>query len=381
MRILFHYESMALGGQQTHLYNLLRELPPRCEVHLAYNNPGDFLDVMATAAPCHALGVPLRHREYQRRPWRVAQAAWRLDGVVRRIGAGALVTGSGVGSIWGGLVARARRIPHARVVGGAPSQIEARLYANYKRLCVDRLIDRYFGWEAVFQELEAVGVSRSKMTETPPAVDGSLFRPPTPEERREARRALGLPDDVMVIGWSGRIAENMQVKWTVAMAAELARRGRVPVHLLLVGGGDWVEELTRRVADAGLSDRTTFLGWRPYLEMPRLYGAMDVVPLLSEDPQGGSILREAMACGRAVMTVDGPSGAQREFVRHLENGILFGVTEFTTVAADWAERLWDDRELSAALGDGAAAYAHAEMSFARVAGIVADWAEGAAGRP
>lgn len=366
---------MALGGLQTYTFSLLKHLGSRADVHLAYNNPGDFLSVMQTAAPCHWLRVPIRPREYQRRPWRLGRSMWALNRLIGELSAHALVTGSGLGSIQGGVVARRRRIPHARIVGGAPSQIETRLYANYERLAIDRLIDRYFGWEAVFDELQAVGVDRAKMTLTPPAVDVSLFRPPTASERRAARDELGVATNATVIGWSGRIAENMQVKWTVQLAAELAHRGVGPLHLLLVGGGDWVRELRARVDAAGLTERTTFLGWRPYERMPSYYHAMDIVPLLAPDPQGGSILREAMACGLPVVTVDGESGAQRDFIEHLTNGILVHPDGFVSTAADWVQRLLDEPKLAQALGREAARYATAHMSFDRVAALVADWAE------
>ena len=42
---------------------------------------------------------------------------------------------------------------------------------------------------------------------------------------------------------------------------------------------------------------------------------MDVVPLLARDPQGGSIIREAMAAGKLTVSVDGPSKVQSEIMK------------------------------------------------------------------
>ena len=61
---------------------------------------------------------------------------------------------------------------------------------------------------------------------------------------------------------------------------------------------------------------------------------MDIVPLLESDPHGGSILREAMACGKLVLTVDGPSHAQTSFITHQTTGLLVDSATFLNDAFD-----------------------------------------------
>ena len=46
----------------------------------------------------------------------------------------------------------------------------------------------------------------------------------------------------------------------------------------------------------------------PYEKVPYYISEMDVVPLIHHDPHGGSIIREAMSCGKVALTVDGDSG-------------------------------------------------------------------------
>ena len=99
------------------------------------------------------------------------------------------------------------------------------------------------------------------------------------------------------------------------------------------------------------------------LRVPELISAMDVVPLLEEDPRGGSILREAMACGKVIITVDGKSGAQREWVNHLDNGILVASDNFIDESASWIQKLKYDSHLYEKIGNSGVAYCKEKMGF------------------
>lgn len=93
------------------------------------------------------------------------------------------------------------------------------------------------------------------------------------------RAELGIPTDAFVIGHVGRFTEQKNHRFLVKIAAEVAAR-RPETYLLLVGKGELRPEIEQQVAQAGLADRTLFLGARA--DVPRLMrGAMDVFVLPS----------------------------------------------------------------------------------------------------
>jgi len=97
-------------------------------------------------------------------------------------------------------------------------------------------------------------------------------------------------------------------------------------------------------------------------QVNRYVNAMDIVPLLEEDPQGGSIVREAMACGRIALSVDGTSGTQRRFMP-AGAAILVPPGQFVAAAADAILTLADDPQARATIGKNARRYAVHHMSF------------------
>jgi glycosyltransferase involved in cell wall biosynthesis len=250
-------------------------------------------------------------------------------------------------------------------------QVERTLYRFYRVLCIDSLIDGYFGWPAVLRELRRKGVPERKLHVVENAVDTQMFAPLAADEREAVRRRLGIAQDEFVIGWVGRISLDMQVRNTVLLVEALARRGLGRLRLLVVGGGPWEEGLRQMLVGLSLDKLAILTGWVPMEDVNELIAAMDVVPLLEEDPQGGSIVREAMACGRVALSVDGASGTQRRFMLP---GCAFLVPTdgFIEEAADVVEQLVARPRLVAATGVAARAYACEEMSFDRQVKALSD---------
>ena len=96
---------------------------------------------------------------------------------------------------------------------------------------------------------------------------------------------------------------------------------------------------------------------------------MDVVPLLEKDPHGGSLLREAMACGKIALSVDGESGAQKEFMLK-ENSILVPSDDYIGHAAKKIIFLHENTDFLKSLGAKARSYATQEMSFEYQANLI-----------
>lgn len=363
MNIVFFYESMDLGGQQTQTYQLLRRIAAHGHsVSWAYTQGSAMKPRVEEHARVRRVGKRIGSKDYLRRPWGIVARARALATWLKAERADVVVSGSGIGSLIAGLAARRAGARHFRLVGCSLRQVEPTLYRSYRWCGIDRLIDGYFGWPAVFDELASRGVPSRKFVELNNAVDTDLFLPLPASEREEFRRTLGIATGELVIGWIGRISPDMQVGNTVQLCATLRRRGLDRFRLLIVGGGPWMDGLRTMIDELGLTDRSLLTGWVPMEQVCRYINAMDIVPLLEADPQGGSVVREAMACGRVALSVDGASGTQRRFMQG-DHAVLVPPQQFLERAADAVVALAGDPGARERIGRNARGYALAEMSF------------------
>ena len=362
MNILFFYESANCGGQQTQTYNLVKRLAKKGhQVSWVYLYGSGIEDAAAAYATVEKIPIPLRPKEYRRKPWKLLTIGGGLFKFCRANEIEVIISGSGIGSLVCGWVARRLGIQHYRLVGGSLKQIGPTLYRIYPWIRIDALIDGYFGWPAVFEELESKGVSSTKFVELQNAVDTDMFFPLPSAERERVRSSLGIQTDEVVIGWIGRIARNMQVWSTVELAGRLRETGFDRFKLLFVGGGPDFDDLKTLVSQTGLDRVAIYTDWLPMTEVNRFVNAMDVVPLLEADPQGGSIVREAMACGRVALSVDGESATQRRFMLP-DCSILVSPDNYVGAAAEAILDLVANDQLEN-MGRKARLYAEKHMSF------------------
>ena len=373
MHIAFHYPGINLGGQQTYMLGLMRELVAiGHRVSWVYHYGDALLQDIESVGAALRLPMPrfnagtlgiqrVLNRQYY---WRVG--ALLMSRFCRREGVDLLVTASTPDTIIGNTVALRTSTLHFRLLGGSLRQVEPHWLKRWPSWGIDVGVTGYFGWPAVHEELVGVGVSRHKCVSLPMPVDTVRHYPLPLSERLAIRRGLGLRDDALVIGWIGRTNRNMQVWDTVALARRVRALGFDNFQLLLVGGGDDFEALKAEVRDAGLADRSVLTGWLPYDRMNAMANAMDVVPLLEPDPHGGSILREAMAAGRVALSVDGPSRVQRSFMDDT-HAVLVPSASYLESAAEAVVALAGDPARRERLGLAAAEYARERMSFRRLA--------------
>jgi glycosyltransferase involved in cell wall biosynthesis len=137
----------------------------------------------------------------------------------------------------------------------------------------------------------------------PNGVDTDRFRP-RPEERTALRQALDLPDGAPVIGMVARF-HDMKDHATFLAAARIFLQQHPDAVFLLAGLGTdpGPSELTKRVAEAGLSGNVRGLGVRRDLE--KVYPAFDLMTLTSAYGEGcPNVLLEAMACGLPCVATD-----------------------------------------------------------------------------
>jgi glycosyltransferase involved in cell wall biosynthesis len=145
----------------------------------------------------------------------------------------------------------------------------------------------------------------------------------SPEDRRLARCALGIPPDRVLAGCVGRIVE-WKGQLEFLRAAAVALRSAPDSGVVVVGdvtdASDAYGRAVREEVQAlGMADRVWFTG---FLKDPlQVYSLMDVLVHSSIQPEPfGLVLTEAMAHGVPVIAAD--SGGPLEIIRNGVDGFL-----------------------------------------------------------
>jgi glycosyltransferase involved in cell wall biosynthesis len=137
--------------------------------------------------------------------------------------------------------------------------------------------------------LEEFHIRRSLLTFVPNGVDCGRF---SPGDGAEVRSRLGLPLDALVFGYVGHLRPEKNLELLVDAFADASVPGS---RLLLIGEGERLEALRRKVAERNIGDQAVFAGavndTAPY------YRAMDVFALSSLTEQMSISQLEAMASG------------------------------------------------------------------------------------
>ena len=376
IHILFYYPSIGLGGQQTHIMQLAQALKNKShEVSWLYTY-GDAL-IEEAGQYCHLKKLLLpRFNQSRFGVGRIINRLiyynlleWYLTRYVKKYKVDAVLSSTSKDSRVVNKLAKKQLIKHYRYIAGSMMQVEPHFLASYKRNEVDKYINGYFGWPAVFEELKTQDVPEHKFIYLPFAVNTDKFYPLEAAEIYAFRQKIGIANEDTVIGWIGRTALNMQLWDTLRLGRMLKDKGVTGFRLLFIGGGSDFEHLQNEVIKNDLEAETILTGWIPYQEVNKYVNAMDIVPLLEADPHGGSIVREAMACGRLALSVDGPSGTQALFMKP-EGSILVKSENYLEEAAAVVVNLIGNREAINNYGQKARAYVMTNLTFPKQAEII-----------
>jgi glycosyltransferase involved in cell wall biosynthesis len=355
LRVLRVIARMNVGGPALVVSALARALDPeRFEQRIITGMVGegeeDYLELQAPDVSVDV--IPGLGRTLQ--PFDDVRALAALHGAIRRLRPHIVHTHTAKAGALGRMAARAAGVPaivhtfHGHLLHGyfSPPLTRAVVLAE-KALA--RTTTRFFTEGAqVRDDLLAAGIGEpGQYRVVPPGVD--VFPPLDPDV---ARKALGLPPDVPVIAFIGRLTAIKRPDRLIEVLTR-ARLVRPETVLAIAGEGDLLDDVRRRAAPHG--DRVRFLGWRG--DVGTVLAAADLV-LLTSDNEGMPVsLIEAAMAGRPVVTTD--VGSAAEVVAHGETGFVTN-TEVDCIA-EAVCTLLEDPPLRRRMG--AAAARRAESSF------------------
>lgn len=180
--------------------------------------------------------------------------------------------------------------------------------------------------------------------------------------RAEARAALGVDDDVVVIGHAGRLVPVKDQASLVRAAATLRARDRRCL-VVIAGDGPLRGDLEALVAAEGLGAHVRLLGHRADVE--RFYAALDVYVLCSLSEGMPNTILEAMAAGVAVVSTH--VGGADELVVADETGLLVPPAAPVELA-EALDGLIVDAQRRRAMGKAGRARAHQAFSLPAMIG-------------
>jgi glycosyltransferase involved in cell wall biosynthesis len=205
--------------------------------------------------------------------------------------------------------------------------------------------------EAMRDELVQMGCAPEKIHLVPNGVDVDHFAP-RPRPRRLAKH-FGIGEQP-TFGYISNMDHPRESQETLVRAAEvLKKRGLKDFRCVIVGQGPRREFLEEMASASDVADVVVFTGTAGKHDVADYHALIDVfvVPRIAE--RAASLVTplkpfEAMALGRPIVISDLP--ALREIAAPEERGLAFPPDDAVALA-DAVQRLFDDPELAARLGE------------------------------
>jgi len=218
-----------------------------------------------------------------------------VAGVLKRMRAESVVVHHLGPLLYGGLAARLARVPVCVHVEHDGWHYRDRSHSRLGRVTNRVVRPRRVAVSRSTAESAGIALGQDDISIIPNGVDLSRF---VPRDKAEARRALSLPLDAVLIGSLGRLA---RVKGHDVLIEAL---GYLPSdwHIALAGDGEERYALERQALTLGLEERVHFLGRQDRPEA--VYPAFDVFCLPSRAEGFPRALIEAQACNVPVVACD-----------------------------------------------------------------------------
>lgn len=179
------------------------------------------------------------------------------------------------------------------------------LYTKIDRWCLPKYECVICVSKDLFTECQGLRVRPERLKLIENGIDETQFR--RTEDTAGAKARLGLPNDQLVIGAVGRLAEEKGFHFLLSAFSELST-GENNVALAIAGDGTQRTALERQAKALGISDRVHFLGFQE--DTLNFYQAIDIFCLSSLREGLPNVLLEALACEVPSVATDLPGVRQ-----------------------------------------------------------------------
>ena len=154
--------------------------------------------------------------------------------------------------------------------------------------------------EPIAESLASLGAQRGKISVIPTGYDAAVFRPVA---KAQARSRLGLPESKLILLTVANLVPQKGHSYLLGAFKEISK-ARPDAMLAIVGGGELASTLRREAGGLGVNGAVLFAGPRPHEEIPAWMSACDVFVLPSLSEGTPTVLPEAMACGKPIVSTN-----------------------------------------------------------------------------
>ena len=182
------------------------------------------------------------------------------------------------------------------------SSVKARFFRGWTATALRRATMCIVPSHATANELARVTKARPRALEIiEHGVDMERFHPPSPEEVRAARAAIGLETQPYV-AFLGALEPRKNVPALIRGFTKAVERRPNPPALVLAGQPGWDTQVERALDAAPLRLRVIRAGYLPFDSLAGFLGGAELVAYPSLGEGFGLPVLEAMACGACVLT-------------------------------------------------------------------------------
>ncbi len=159
--------------------------------------------------------------------------------------------------------------------------------------------------------------------------------------RNELKKTLGIPATAPVLMFVGRVTESKGVQRIVRLLPSLPE-----THLIVVGRGDFVEQIKALATALNVGKRVHFAGFVENDTVGRYYSVADIVLMVGTFYESlGRMLLEACSYGIPVIATN--SGGNPDVIEHGKNGFLVSAQDDTELLERVKEILGDKKHARA----------------------------------
>jgi len=180
------------------------------------------------------------------------------------------------------------------------SSVKARFFRGWTRTALRRATLCVVPSQATAAELARVARA-GDLEIIEHGVDVDRFHPPTPEEIRAARAAIGL-ETTPYVAFLGALEPRKNVPALIRGFVKAVEHRPDPPALVLAGQPGWDTQVEKALAAAPLRLRVIRAGYLPFDTLAGFLGGAEMVAYPSLGEGFGLPVLEAMACGACVLT-------------------------------------------------------------------------------